>query len=144
MVGMSTDGDPKCLSAMVYESSLANEIGIKTIQDPIHIGGKSRNRLLKPNIKLPMGTYVVSIEHLEKLVKNVHKSVHGLTHSDIFPMDRMNYDSFEKMIQDRVLKALQDHVPGSEATIQYLRIFRDVLNSFLEFDLKPLQRVLLI
>lgn len=141
---MSTDGDPKCLSAMVYESSLPNEIGIKTIQDPIHIGAKSRNRLLKPNIKLPMGKYEVSIEHLRKLVKNVHKSVHGLTHSDIFPMDRMNYGSFEKIVQDRVLRALEAHVPGSEATIQYLRIFRDILRSFLEFDLKPLERVLLI
>lgn len=144
MAGLSTDGDPKCLSAMIYESSLPNEIGITTTQDPIHIGGKSRNRLLKPNIKLPIGKCVVTIEHLRNLVKNVHKSVHGLTHSDIFPVDRMNYGSFEKMVQDRVLKALQIHVPGSEATIHYLRIFRDILNSFLEFDLKPLERVLQI
>lgn len=144
MVGLSTDGDPKCLSAMVYESSLPIEIGIKNIQDPIHIGTKSRNRLLKPNIKLPMGTHVVSIDHIRKLVRNVHKSVHGLTYSDIFPVDKMNYDSFDKMVQDRVLNALQDHVPDSEATIQYLRVFRDVLRSFLDFDLKPLERVLMI
>lgn len=144
LIGISTDGDPKCLSAMVYEASLPNQTGVICTQDFIHIGTKSRNRLLKPGIKLQMGTHEVSVLHLQQLLKKVHKSVHGLTHSDVFPVDRMNYGSFEKIVQDRVLNALKSSVLGSEATIHYLHVFRDILSSFLQNDLKPLDRILLM
>lgn len=144
LVGKSTDGDPRCLSAMVYEASLPNQIGIRTTQDHIHIGTKARNRLLKPNIILPMGTHKVSIDHLKSLIRTTQKSVHGLTYSDVFPIDRMNYDSFDKLVQEKVLKALDKQVPESKATIQYLRIFRDIIASYLQYDLKPLERIALI
>lgn len=142
LVGISTDGDPKCLSAMVYEASLLNQSGITCTQDFIHIGTKARGRLLKEGIKLKMGTHEVSVVHLQQLLKKLHKSVHGLTHSDVFPVDRMNYDSFQKIVQDRVLDSLKTNIPESEATIHYLRTFRDILDSFLQTDLKPLDRIL--
>lgn len=128
---------------MVYEASLPNDIAILA-QDHIHIGTKARNRLLKRGIVLPMGIYKVSIDHLKTLINSTQKSVHGLTASDVFPTDRMNYDSFGKIVQERVLIALEQQVPNSNATIQYLRIFRDIVNGFLLFDLKPLERLLLI
>lgn len=127
---------------MVYQNSLLN--GIRVTQDTIHICSKGRNRLLKFGIKLPMGTHEVSIDHLRMLVKNVQKSVHGLTFSDVFPIDRMNYGSFEKIVKDRVISALRDQIPRSEATAQYLLTFRDISNSFLLFDLEPLDRLFLI
>lgn len=111
---------------MVYEASLPKEICIKSTQDHMHIGSKIRNRLLKPDIILPMGTHKVSIDHLKNLINNTQKSVHGLTFSDVFPLDRMNYGSFDKIVQERVLNALEHQVPNSKATIQYLRMFRDI------------------
>lgn len=126
---------------MIYELSSPKEVAFKVIQDPIHICTKARNRLLKSDIKLPLGTHDISINHLKNLVKNVQKSIHGLTYSDVFPIDRMNYDSFDKLVQDRVLISLKESVPGSEATIQYLRTFRDIASGFSEIDLKPLDRI---
>lgn len=143
-MGVSSDGDPRLLSAMVYESSIPNGSGIKVTQDIVHLCTKARNRLLKPNINLPMGKMKVSIDHLRQLVKHVQKSVHALTYSDVFPIDRMNYTSFEKIVHDRVINALRERVPNSDATIQYLNTFRDIGNSFLLFDLNPLDRVFLI
>lgn len=125
---------------MIYECSLSGA-NIRVVQDSTHLGQKARNRMLKDNIKLPMGSHVVSIDHLKKLVINVHKSVHGLTFSDVFPVDRMNYGSFEKVVQDRVINALREKVPDSEAAIQYLLTFRDIVGSFLQHDMKPLDRI---
>lgn len=126
---------------MIYECSLPDGMGILVSQDSVHLGGKARNRLLKANIKLPMGSHNVSIIHLKTLLRDVQKSVHGLTYADVFPVDRMNYGSFEKIVQDRVINALREHVAGSEATVQYLLMFRDIVGSFLEFDSSPLDRI---
>lgn len=88
-----------------------------------------------------MGSFDVSIEHLKWLVKNVQKSVHGLSQMDVCPIDRMDFDSFTKVTDDRVLEALREHVKNSDATIQYLKIARDVTNCFLSYDLEPLDRI---
>lgn len=127
---------------MKYENSLLN--GIAVTQDTIHLSGKARNRLLKHGIKLPMGSHQVSIDHLKKLVQNVQKSVHGLTYYDVYPIDRMNYTSFEKIVQDRVICALRERIPGSAATVQYLLTFHDIDRSFSSLNLKPLDRIYLM
>lgn len=142
LAGISSDGDPKLLSAMIYQASLMN--GIPNIQDVIHLLNKGRNRLLKPDILLPMGTKKVSINDLRFLLRNVHKSVHVLSYCDVFPIDRMNYGSFEKILQNRVISALQERVPNSEATVQYLLAFRDIGDSFFKYDIHPLERIHLI
>lgn len=129
---------------MIYQASLLYGTGIPVTQDIIHLLNKGRNRLLKPDILLPMGKHKVSINDLKFLLKNVHKSVHGITYSDVYPIDRMYYRSFEKIMKSRVIDALQQNVPQSEATLQYLLIFRDVGDSFLKFDLSPLDRIHLI
>lgn len=144
MAGISADGDPKVLAAMVYEVSLTKDMSFFVTQDIIHTVNKGRNRLLKKDIKLPMGNHTVSINHLQQLLRYVHKSVHGLSHSDVFPVDRMNYHSFQKITQDRVIRALQERITNSEGTVQYLLVFRDIANSFQQFDLKPLNRIHLI
>lgn len=125
---------------MCHEMTIPS--GIPVVQDTIHLGGKLRNRLLKPNINLPLGTHRVSIEHLKNLVKNVQKSIHGLSQTDVCPEDRMNFDSFKKITNDRVIDALAEHIENSEATIQYLNVCRDITSSFLELDLKPADRIL--
>lgn len=70
---------------------------ILVVQDTTHIATKLRNRLLKPNIILPLGTHRINIGHLKSLVANVQKNVHGLCMTDVCPIDRMNFSSFHKL-----------------------------------------------
>lgn len=88
-----------------------------------------------------MGTSKVSIDHLKSLVKNIQKSVHGLSQNDVNPTDRMNFQSFRKVVDIRVIEALQ-HIPNSEGTIQYLNICDDVTASFLKLDITPSELLL--
>lgn len=127
---------------MCYEQTLPKEIRIPVTQDTVHLGGKTRNRILKEGIELPMGKHRVSIKHLKTLVKNVQKSVHGLSQSDVCPEDRMNFDSFQKITDDRVIVALAQNVENSEATIQYLKVCQGITSCFLELDLAPTDRII--
>lgn len=111
------------------------------VQDTTHIATKLRNRLLKPNIVLPLGTHRINIGHLQSLVKNVQKSVHGLCMTDVCPIDRMNFSSFQKITDDRVIQSLSNNVTGSEATVKYLKVCKEVTSSYLDFELAPLERV---
>lgn len=114
------------------------------IQDVIHIETKMRNRMLKPSVCLPMGTELVSVAHLKVLITTVPKEVHGLVRSDICPEDRQNFRSLEKCFNDRVLNALAAYVAGSESTIMYLKICREIYSAFTETNMKPLDRVKLM
>lgn len=87
VVGWSSDGDPRLLAAMCYEISL-NSL-LQFIQDIIHIATKLRNRLLNELCEMMMGSSKVSLTYLKELVKNVHKSVHGLTMSDVPRTDKI-------------------------------------------------------
>lgn len=117
MAGCSSDGDPKLLAAMCAKMCTTAYGSFIVTHDTIHLGNKFRNRTLKLNIHLPMGSFDVSIVHLQELVKNVQKSVHGLSQIDVCPIDRMNFDSFKKITHDRVLEALRVHIKRSDATI---------------------------
>lgn len=140
IVGIASDGDPKLLSAMCHQIvQPGNELFF--VQDPTHEGTKLRNRLLHESVKLTIGNRVASIGDLVSLVKQVQKSVHGLTHSDVVPYDRMNFTSFGRMVNDRVLEALKQYIPSSEGTVKYLQMSADLTSSFLSPDMKPLERL---
>lgn len=139
VAGRSTDGDPKCLSAMCYEIVNHGD-GPINIQDPTHVTTKIRNRFVNKNLKLMMGTSRVTAEHLKTLIRNQHKSVHGLSMSDASPIDRQNFRSAERIMEERVILALRN-VNGSEATIQYLKMCHNITSSFLDHHIKPLERV---
>lgn len=53
------------------------------IQDTVHIGTKMKTRFLKPNVFLPMGSKIVSPEHIKKLIKQFSKDKHLLCDSDL-------------------------------------------------------------
>lgn len=141
VAGISSDGDPRLLSAMCYEVSSKAENEITVIQDSTHIATKMRNRILIIGICLPMGKFEVSVDHLLMLIRKVSKSEHGLTRTDVCPEDRMNFTSFQKIIDDRVVDSLRKHVKNSDGTIMYLKICNEVTSCFLEVDLTPLDRV---
>lgn len=149
-MGISSDGDSRLLSTMKTLTSFDLKIANLTefvkqmpysIQDMIHIGTKLRNRLLNSSIIMCIGTHIVTILHIKILLDTVAKEVHGLVSSDIFPEDRQNYGSLEKLMDDRVINALKEHVADSEATIMYLKLCKLITSSFLSIHLKPVERI---
>lgn len=125
-------------------SNLRRERKISFLQDIVHWAGKMRNRTLKPSILLPMGNKQVSVSHLKMLINTVRKEVHGIVVSDICPFDKQNFSSFQKISSDRVLNALTERVPDSEATVMYLKFTRTVTEAFRKANLSPIERVRLV
>lgn len=111
------------------------------VQDTIHMGTKMRNRLQNSSIVLYMGNEIVSIVHIMMLLKDVSKEIHGLTYSDILPEDRQNYVSVEKLMNTRVIDALEKYVVDSKGTIMYLNLCKQITSSYLEDDIEPLERI---
>lgn len=150
MIGKASDGDPRLLNAMKTKTNLdltpetiADRIVSNSIcvQDTIHIGTKLRNRLLNSCIMLIMGNFVVTVNHIKAIPNVERKEVHGLVFSDIQPEDKQNYKSLEKIMDKRVLSAIECHVPYSNATIIYLKLCERITSSFLAENLNPIERV---
>lgn len=155
VIGVSSDGDPRLLSSMrskvqlslknFSKEELENYVaqGSEWIfaQDTVHIGTKLRNRLLKSDLLLPMGNCLISISHLKILLKNVPKNIHLLVRSDICPLDRQNYSSLEKMMSNNVIDALEKNVIGSEATVMFLHLCKQITASYLDEKMEPLERI---
>lgn len=55
--------------------------------------------------------------------------------------DKMNFDSVEKICDEKVQKLLEETVPGSQGTVMYLKLMKTVLDSFLMKDLKVEERI---
>lgn len=69
------------------------------------------------------------------------KDKHLLTASTLNPIDRQNFRSVLRICDKRVSDLLRDHVEGSESTIQFLQIIRDIIECFMDHILRPLQRI---
>lgn len=154
VIGISSDGDPRLVSTMKTLTSFNLKILISAatpklyglydiyyFQDTIHIGTKLRNRLLNMSIVLYMGSKIVSTVHIKNLLKTVAKEVHGLVLSDICPDDRQNFDSLEKLMDDRVLNAMKAQVADSEGTVMYLTLCKLITSSFLATNLMATERI---
>lgn len=151
MIGVAADGDPRLLNAMkskVGFDLVPNIEVIKRInespicvQDPVHIGTKLRNRLLNSSILLQIGNTTASIIHIQTILHTLPKEVHGLVWSDIHPEDRHNYKSLEKIMDRRVMNALENNVVNSEATVMYLSLCQKITSSFVEKNLQPIERI---
>lgn len=152
MLGWSADGDSRLLRAMKIRTKfdltpsvdVLNRVNIDTfinVQDTTHLGAKIKNRLLNVSIVLYMGTRIVTVSHINRLIDTVPKEIHGLVRSDIFTDDRQNYRAVEKLIDERVLRALEDNIVDSEATVHYLKLCQNVTSAYLENDLQILERI---
>lgn len=154
VIGISSDGDPRLVSNMKTLTSFNLKLLITAatpklyglyeiyyFQDTIHIGTKLRNRLLNSSIVLYMGSKIVSTVHIKKLLKTVAKEVHGLVLSDICPDDRQNFESLEKLMDDRVLNAMKAQVADCEGTVMYLTLCKLITSSFLATNLMPIERI---
>lgn len=151
MLGISSDGDERLLSAMksrtrfdLTTSTNLSQLSILwpiNVQDTIHIATKLRNRHLNTSILLQMGNMVVTAAHIRMMLSLVPKEYHGLVLSDVSPLDRQNFSSFEKITEQRVLQSLENHIADSNATVMYLVLCKQTTSSFLDVNLKPLERV---
>lgn len=153
---ISSDSDAKFNKAMrllsrlglntsvAWFSNLCNSNGPFFIQDTVHILTKLRNLLLRTlhdKKKLPFGNGLIRIEHLYDLMNMFSKDKHLLTASTLNPVDRQNFKSVVRICHKRVSDLLRDHVNDSHSTNQYLQIMRDIMDSFMDHNLSPLQRV---
>lgn len=147
IAGISSDGDPRLLSAMIHsysQMSATSTFLVAFVQDIIHILTKLRNHLLKEGIVLQMGNEVVAVEHLKALIRRCSKEIHGLTLTDVSPGDRQNFLSCQKVIAPRVLNALEKYVPESRGTIKYLQMCDDIMSSYMDYDTQPIERIVRI
>lgn len=155
MAGFSSDGDVKLFNAMLHYSKpclqnvsdhfirVNDPLRHTTayLQDVIHVLLKLRNRYLSPGIILPMGNKMVSVAHLKMLINRVGKGVHGLVMKDVCGDDRQNYNAMIQIMKPQVTDALEKHVVGSEATIMFIKICREIASALYEEGKTPLERV---
>lgn len=103
ILGFFSDGDTRLLKAMRLKNYIPNSRQ-SYIQDVVHIATKLRTRILKPGIILPMGVYMVSINHLKSMTETFSKDKHLLTNTDLNPVDKMNFRSAEKTCSHNVIE----------------------------------------
>ena len=162
IIGFSTDGDPKYLRAMklvlgffaslpnmkisersdAFEVSLSSEWNwfflrrrqlILCFQDPIHICTKLRNRLLSDTAELIIGNQRISLKILSDMIGSVNKLKHGLVKSNIYPRDKQNFASCEKISRDNVISTLEN-ITDSLAIRLYLRLIRAIITAYIDKD----------
>lgn len=119
---------------------LSRNDGICYMQDPIHAGLKLRTCFLRTYAALPLGNKLASVAHLKLLIR-VPKSIHGLVMSDISPIDRQNWKSWEKCISSRTREALVKYVPESEGTAHFLQLSERITTSLMSHEMTPHERI---
>lgn len=77
---------------------------------------------------------------MKTLLNTQAKEIHHLVISDICPKDRQNFASLQKMMSDKVIKALEK-VAESQATIMYLRLCQKITSSYLDDEMEPVDRI---
>lgn len=159
---VSSDSDPRYNSAMRRSSMIGqnsnvfnadwfcsglNELfeGPFNFQDHLHILTKLRNLILRTLLnlgKLPIGKkFFVQIGHLQFLLDNFRKDEHQLTPSILNPVDKQNVGSAQRMCDYKVIRLLKEHLPRSEGTVAFLEIMRNIVDTFYDSTLTPLERI---
>lgn len=69
------------------------------------------------------------------------KDQHELVKSNLNPNDKQNFASVNKICNQNVINLLQSHVSCSYGTAIFLKALRNIIDSFLDIELKPLERV---
>lgn len=85
--------------------------------------------------------YFIDLQHLYFLLNNYPRDQHLLTASVLNPTDRQNFSSVLRMCSVKVTKLLKLEVNNSDASVYFLEMIRDVLDSFMDVNLSPLIRV---
>lgn len=158
ILGWSSDGDTRCLRAMLIRSGLpclSSNVPSKwqewfnayfqpelmCVQDTHHICSKSRNRLYDNTAVIVLGNYIASKSHLHILIETMTKDKHLLVPSDLRPLDKMNFRPVLKIMNPIVRTHLKEQVAASLGTSIYLSLMQNVYSSYLDENFEPLERV---
>lgn len=162
VLAVSSDSDPRYNSAMRKISKLGQRsslfgdkdwfsMGVEfsspelyCIQDIIHIATKLRNRLLatmrNPKMLPFAPNQYIKFSDLEQIMKRFTKDQHRLTATVLNPIDRQNFESVLRICDALVTSLLSSNVKGSEGTVKFLQITRDIIDAYTDVSLKPLER----
>lgn len=113
------------------------------VQDMVHIGTKSRNFLLRTILDrkiVPFGSQNIAIKYLFELLLKFPKDMHELTPTVLNPNDRQNFDSVRRITHPKVIDLLK-RIKNSEATAHFLEMIGGIIDSYLDPDLFPLDRI---
>ncbi len=159
IVGHSSDGEPKQMSAMrqfltsadtYYSLNSSAWKGIKVpkrtkfgtdlieccFQDMMHIGTKLRNNLLSKTRKLRFGDKPINLEELDELLKQRSELRINCRPSDLFPNDKMNFAAVERLCNRKLLKEIKSR----DFTLYlYLKLIRYSTFSFVDETI-PLEK----
>lgn len=163
VLAVSSDSDPRYNSAMrkISKLGLSSKIlgdkdwfsmGVEfsnselyCIQDIIHIATKLRNRLLSTMRNPKMLPFApnqhIKCSDLEQIIKRFTKDQHCLTATVLNPIDRQNFKSVLRICDALVTSLLSSNVKGSEGTVKFLQITRDIIDAYTDVSLKPLERI---
>lgn len=114
------------------------------VQDTVHVGTKLRNFLLRTvsNKKvIPFGNCFIKMQHLVYLLANFPKDRHELTVTILNPIDRQNFASVKRMCDTKVISLLRGEVLGGEGTALFLEMAKNIIDSYMDKTLAPLDRV---
>lgn len=165
VVSFASDSDPRFNTAMKILSKLGQKsqiypsvtwfscdypttdfkrISTNFFQDMPHIATKLRSFFLrsrKSSCKFSFGKYFIEQSHLKKMIVWFSKDVHNLTPMVLNPIDKQNYDSAMRICSEKVTSLLRHTLNGSQGTIKFLEIMKFIVDSFVDENLTPLQRI---
>lgn len=157
LLTISTDSDPRYNSAMRCLSKLGTTSdstwfscgNMSTelpffVQDTVHVGTKLRNFVLRTVLDrktIPFGNRFIKMQHLVHLLVNFSKDQHQLTGTILNPVDRQNFASVKRMCDTKVINLLRSEVYGSEGTALFLEMVQNIIDSYMDTTLTPLDRV---
>ena len=113
---------------------------IAYVQDPVHVAVKLKTRMTKPSIVLPIGKYLAGIHHLQLATSSFSKDQHGVRMQDINHKDKQNFEAVMRITNPSFLKVLQQ-IPDSQGTVEFLQVLRCVVDSYLDEQITPLERI---
>ena len=120
--------------------SAKNIVNSTFVQDTVHLGVKLKARLLTYSQILPMGNYCAQSSHLSLVQASFCKEQHNLRIKDLDHQDRQNFEAVLRITSKNVL-CLLDEFPDAKGTKIYLEVVSSIIGSFLNKELKPLDRI---
>ena len=118
--------------------SAKSVLNVTFVQDMVHLGVKLKARLLTHSQILPMGKFCAQSSHLNLLQTTFCKEQHNLRVKDLDHQDRQNFEAVLRITSKNVLSLLVEF-PDSKATKAYLEVIWNIVASFLDKELKPLE-----
>lgn len=117
-----------------------NPTKVAYVQDIVHVAVKLKARLLCPSIVLPLGRFLAGVHHLRILFSTFGKDQHGLREKDINHKDKQNYDAVLH-ITSKCVMSLLGQIPDAQGTLMYLKLIRNVIDSYLDKELSIVSRI---